>query len=204
VAELTIGLMLNLLRHISFVDRELRKGNWLKETGNLLRGKKVGIIGLGRIGKKVAELLRPFDVRVSGADLQPDYAWFKANDVLPVTLDDLIADADIISLHLSHLGGNKHLLGEKEFNAMKKGAFILNLSRGDVINEAALFGALSSGKIAGAALDVFSKEPYDGPLKKLDSVILTPHIGSYAREARIEMETQAVANLLKALGHNIK
>ncbi|MFA4991119.1 MAG: phosphoglycerate dehydrogenase [Candidatus Omnitrophota bacterium] len=194
VAELTVALMLNLIRKVSASGQDLKNGKWDKRMGNLLSGKKIGIVGFGRIGKKTAGLLRPFGCLIKYADpfLSGDVEGFEG-----ARLEELLAWADIVSLHVSN---GEEILGEKEMLAMKKGAWLLNMSRGGVVNEEALFKALGSGHLSGAALDVFKKEPYDGPLRKLDNVVLTPHIGSYAKEARVKMEYDAVQNLLKGLG----
>jgi D-3-phosphoglycerate dehydrogenase len=199
VAELTIGLIFDLLRRISFLDRELRKGNWRKETGSLLRDRRVGIVGLGRIGKRVAQLLVALSAKVAGTDIKPDFEWLQANQVPLVSLEDLLKESEILCLHVSYTADNKHLIGKKEMGAMREGAYLLNLSRAGVVDEGALYLMLASGHLSGAALDVFDQEPYNGPLTKLDNVVLTPHIGSYAREARLEMEMQAVKNLLSVL-----
>jgi D-3-phosphoglycerate dehydrogenase len=199
VAELTIGLIFNLLKRVSFLDRELRKGNWIKETGSLVQDKEFGIIGLGRIGKRVAEMLLALGAKVAGTDIQPDYEWLKKNQVPLVSLEELLKQSKILCLHVSYAVGNEHLIGRKEMEGMPKGAYLINTSRGEVIDQDALYSMLTNGHLAGAALDVFDHEPYTGPLTKLDNVILTPHIGSYAKETRLEMETQAVKNLLSAL-----
>jgi D-3-phosphoglycerate dehydrogenase len=199
VAELTIGLIFNLLRKISFLDRELRKGNWKKEMGSLVQGKKVGIIGLGRIGKRVAEKLLALGAKVAGTDIQPDYEWLQKTQVPLLDLEELLKQSEILCLHLSHKPDNEHLIGKKEIEAMPQGAYLINASRGEVIDQDALYSMLANGHLSGAALDVFDQEPYTGPLTKLDNVILTPHIGSYAREARIEMEIQAAQNLIEGL-----
>ena len=199
VAELTIGLILNLLRKISFMDRELRKGNWSKESGNLVRGKKVGIVGLGRIGKRVSEMLLALGANVAGTDIQPDHDWLKAKQVHLVSLEELLKQSEILCLHVSYTGSNEFLIGRNEMESMPKGACLINTSRGEIIDEDALYSMLTDGHLSGAALDVFSDEPYTGPLTKLENVVLTPHIGSYAREARIEMEIQAAENLIEEL-----
>jgi len=199
VAELTIGLIFNLLRKISFLDRELRKGNWKKEMGSLVQGKQVGIIGLGRIGKRVAEMLLALGAKVAGTDIQPDYEWLQKTQVPLLDLEELLKKSEILCLHLSHKTNNEHLIGSKELKTMPKGAYLINTSRGDIIDHDALYSMLTSGHLSGAALDVFDQEPYAGPLTKLDNVILTPHIGSYAREARVEMEIQAAENLIEGL-----
>lgn len=199
VAELTIGLIFNLLRRVSFFDRELRKGNWIKDTGSLGRGKRVGIIGLGRIGKRVAEMLLALGAKVAGTDIQPDYEWLQKNQVPLVSLEELLKQSEILCLHVSHKPDNEHLIGRKELETMPKGAYLINTSRGEVIDHDALYSMLTNGHLAGAALDVFEQEPYTGPLTQLDNVVLTPHIGSYAREARVEMEIQAAKNLIEEL-----
>ena len=199
VAELTIGLILNLLRRISSLDRELRKGGFRKESGSLLRDKKVGIIGLGRIGKRVAEMLLALGAKVAGTDIRPDSVWLQEKQVSLVSLEELLKESEILCLHVSYTAGGEYLIGKKEMEAMRKGAYLVNTSRGEVIDHDALYSMLTSGHLAGAALDVFDHEPYDGPLTQLDSTVLTPHIGSYAREARVEMEIQAAENLIEGL-----
>jgi len=199
VAELAIGLIFNLLRRISFLDRELRKGNWTKEMGSLMRGKRIGIVGLGRIGKEVAEMLLALGAKVSGTDVQADSVWLQKKQVPLVSLEELLQQSEILCLHVSHTVSNKYIIGKKEIEAMPKGAYLINTSRGEVVDHDALYSMLTNGHLSGAALDVFDHEPYTGPLTRLDNVILTPHIGSYAREARVEMEIQAAANLIEGL-----
>jgi D-3-phosphoglycerate dehydrogenase len=193
VAELTIGLMIDLLRGVSQLNSQLHQGQWKKSMGYLLFQKCIGIVGFGRIGRKVAELLNAF-----GCELKFYDKYIKTNieGVKRVELDELLAWSQIVTIHISE---GAELITPDKLNRMKKGAWLLNTSRGGVVNEQALFTALENNHLAGAALDVFLQEPYDGNFKKLDNIILTPHIGSYAREARVHMETQAVENLLQAL-----
>lgn len=193
VAELTVGLILNLLRKVCWMDRNLRNEQWKKMMGNLLNKKKVGIKGLGRIGKKVAELLRPFGCEIAYADPFVDDGLL---GMKRLSFDDLLGWADIITIHVSV---KDRLVGEKEFRLMKKGAWLINTSRGGVVDEKVLYEHLKNGYLAGAALDVFEEEPYAGPIKELDNVIVTPHIGSYAKETRVKMEREAVENLIKGL-----
>lgn len=193
VAELTIGLILNLLRKVSLMNTTMRNGKWGKLMGNLLHKKRVGIKGFGRIGKKVAELLRPFGCEIAYSDPFVEDGLF---GLRRLSLEELLGWADIVSIHVST---KETLVGRKEFQLMRKGAWLINASRGGVVEESVLYEYLKSGYLSGAALDVFSDEPYVGPLKDLENVILTPHIGSYAMEARAEMEKQAVENLLKGL-----
>jgi len=197
VAELTVGLILGLLRRIPEADRALRAGRWQKAMGELLRGKALGIVGLGRIGRRVVELIGPFGVRVLAADPCTDTSFAAQHRVTVTNLPGLLREADIVSLHLASSGGV--LIGERELGWMKPSAYLLNLARGGVVDEAALARALAEGRLAGAALDVFAEEPYIGPLAGLENVILTPHIGSYARETRIEQEEAAALNLIEAV-----
>ena len=198
VAELTIGLMLDMLRHISKMDRDIRSGLWKKYTGNLLSEKKVGIIGFGKVGQKVAELLMPFGCEIVCYDIRMEDKELK---IKIASLDEILRTSDIISIHVSSKG---QIIGKEEFKKIKKGAWIINVSRGGVIDESELYKALKKGHLSGAALDVFEQEPYAGPLKELDNVILTPHIGSYAKEGRINMEIDAVKNLLDGAGIFVK
>lgn len=193
VAELTIGLILNLLRKINQADSAIRNDKWEKPMGNLLTGKKVGIIGFGRIGRKVSELLVSFGCEIRYYDIRTEDEGLRTERV---ELDELLKTSDIISIHAST---KEQVIGVDELNLMKKGAWLINVSRGGVVDEEALYQALREGHLAGAALDVFKQEPYTGKLKDLENIILTPHIGSYAKESRIEMEMQAVENLLKGL-----
>ncbi len=194
VAELVLGLMLTLLRHVPHMDRDIRAGKWQKRMGNLIQGKTVGIIGFGRIGQKVGELVQAIGAQLVYCDPAVNKPGYKK-----LSLDELLAQSDIVTLHLS--GGSKGapLLGDKELRGMKPGGWLINCARGGLVDEAALGLALQEGRLAGAALDVFTQEPYTGPLAKLDNVILTPHIGSYAVESRVQMEIDAVKNLIKGL-----
>ena len=196
VAELTVGLIINILRKVNQMDRGLRKGIWQKEMGSLLQGKSIGIIGFGKIGQKVAELLVSFGTNVGYYDLNDIPCSMNCRSL---DLKTLLSSSDIISIHSSVLS-KKAILGQEELQFIKKGAYIINTSRGGMIDEEALYGALKNGHIAGACLDVFDQEPYKGKLIELDNVILTPHIGSYAKEARIKMEIDAVENLLSYKG----
>jgi len=194
VSELTVALILNLLRKVIRMDAAVRKDEWGKMMGNLLCGKKAGIIGFGRIGKKVAELLNSFGCEIAYTDPAVENEF---TDMKRMSLSDLLGWSNIVTLHVS---GDGMVLGKKELQLMKKGAWLVNVSRGGTVDENALYEALKEGRLAGAALDVFEKEPYDGPLSQLNNVILTPHVGSYAKEARVEMEIEAVENLLEGLG----
>lgn len=193
VAELTIGALLSLFRSIPAKDRAVRLGHWDKRPGHQLSGKTVAVIGFGRIGQRVGGLLQAFSARVVAVD--PAYSG-EVNGVSIVNLEKALREADIITLHAS---GESCLIHEAEFQRMKPGVYLLNAARGSLVDEAALIRALKREQVAGAWLDTFSREPYDGPLRKYEQVILTPHIGSYTFECRREMELEAVENLLKGL-----
>ena len=192
VAELTLGCLLSLLRNVSMMDREMHRGEWSKRMGRELRGMKVAVVGYGNIGRRVAELLNAFGADVKAVDPLCSVA---SEGVELAELKDALGCADIITLHCS---GDREVLGEKEFGFMKKGVLILNAARGKLVNETALASALDSGDVAGAWLDTFESEPYNGELCRCENVILTPHIGSMTRECRTNMEMQAVENLLEA------
>lgn len=199
VAELTVGLILNLLRGICAEDRSIRSGGWKKHMGNLLSGKTLGILGLGRIGKRVVELTTAFGLRYIAWDISPDKQFADKHKVSFRDLDQLLKEADIITIHLPYSSKLKGIIGEREFRLMKRDAFLINIARGGLVDEGELCKALKEGRIAGAALDVFDQEPYTGSLRELDNIILTSHIGSYAKEARVEMEVQAAKNLIEGL-----
>lgn len=194
VAELTLGYALDLMRKITQQDRELRSGIWKKRMGNTLQGKKVGIIGFGRIGQAVASVFAPLGVEIAFNDPIATSEAYQS-----MSVDALLGWADILTLHCSKTGGECSLFTTERLQQMKKGSWIINASRGGIIEEDALYELCKSGHLAGAAIDVFDAEPYDGPLKELDNVILTPHIGSYAMESRIQMEIDTIRNLLDAL-----
>ncbi|MBU4376484.1 MAG: phosphoglycerate dehydrogenase [Candidatus Omnitrophica bacterium] len=195
VAELAVGLILNLLRKVTRMNAAVKDGIWDKQMGNLLHGKKTGIIGFGRIGQKTGELLSAFGAELAYCDREPKTFSI---DCKQMKFRDILEWADILTLHLDVSNTCGYMIGEKELKMMKKGSWLINLSRGGVVDEQALFVAIKSGHLQGAALDVFEREPYNGPLIELDNVILTPHIGSYAKESRIRMEIEAAENLIKA------
>ena len=196
VAELALGLMLSVLRKIAEADRNLRAGKWWPLMGGLLGQRTVGVVGYGRIGRKVGGLVRAFGARVLAHD---------ARTLPPETgvdfcgLDALLAAADVITLHLPSGPDTLHLIGRERIAKIKEGAVLVNTARGDLVDEAALCEALAAGKLGGAGLDTFEREPYSGPLCQLPQVVLTAHMGSYAEEARSVMEEEAARNLLDGL-----
>jgi len=194
VAELTIGLILSCLRSIVFSDHNIKKGFWQKPMGELLNGKTIGILGFGNIGYRVGCLCKAFHANV----LYYDTCSKKVEGFKRTDLSHIFEVSDIITVHIS---STDVLLGAEQLSALKKGVIIINTSRPTAIDEKALYTALQSGKVMAAGLDVFSKEPYSGELIKMSNVVLTPHIGSYAREARIKMEIAAVNNLVNNLAN---
>jgi len=195
VAELVLGSVLALLRGIHKSDADMRAGKWTRPFGALLFGKTVGLVGCGRVGAMTARLFGAFGCTVCGTD--PAGSLGDAGEMLG--LDELLARCDIVSLHVPYSPALHHYFDEGRIRSMKPGALLVNASRGGLVDEEALRAALLEGRLSGAVLDTFEKEPYDGPLAGLDNTLLTAHIGSYAREARVMMERQAVENLLAAL-----
>ncbi|MBT8172664.1 MAG: D-2-hydroxyacid dehydrogenase [Nitrosopumilus sp.] len=188
VAELVLGLMLSLARQTARGDRAIRNGEWLKKElkGTELRGKYLGIIGLGNIGKRLGRLARALNMNIIGYDVVPiDEEFSKEVGLMKADLNTLLQSSDYISIHVPLLDSTHHLLDAQKMSTMKKTAKIINTSRGGVVDEEALYNALKNGTLGGAALDVFEKEPAIGnKLAELDNVILTPHIGAQTKEAQ--------------------
>lgn len=199
VAELTLAMTLSLLRRIPQADAAMHQHKWKKQIGNLILDKKIGVIGLGRIGRLVSELFRGIGNPVIGYDPYANRDWAKEKGVEIKSFEEVLTEADILTLHIPGNKDKSPVITLTELNRMKDGAFLINIARGGVVDEDALFTALKSGKLAGAAVDVYTKEPYDGPLCDLDNVILTPHLGSYAKEGKLKMEVDACKNLIDAL-----
>jgi D-3-phosphoglycerate dehydrogenase len=173
------------------MDRAFHQKQWDKRIGRQLKGMKVLLIGYGRIGKAVGHLLEAFEAQILVCD-----PLFQEGDGsrMAVNLHQALPLADAITLHAS---GEERILGPKEFGLMKRGAILLNAARGELIDEEALREALDSGRVAGAWLDTFAQEPYQGPLTCYEQLMLTPHIGSYTYEGRLQMELDAVDNLIR-------
>jgi len=203
VAEMTIAMTLSLLRKIPQAHVNIKKSIWKKEIGNLLFGKTVGIVGLGRIGKMVAEMFSKLGNTVIGFDLYPDNDWAQKNEVNIVELDELLEKSDIVTLHVPPNKDKSFIIGKKQLFKMKPSSLLINAARGGVVDEDYLYLMLDSNRLAGAAIDVFSEEPYNGPFVKLDNVVLTPHLGSYAAEGKLQMEIDAVNNLIKVLKNEL-
>jgi phosphoglycerate dehydrogenase-like enzyme len=195
VAELAIGLLLTLARHISVHDRSVRAGSWRRMTGVELAGKRLGVIGYGAIGREVTRIAHGLDMQVVAHDPFVDEA-----EVPLVGLDELYATSDVVSLHLPLTRETRGFVGELELEAMKPSAFLINAARGGLVDERALAEALRSGALAGAALDGFEAEPLaQSPLRELDNVVLSPHAGASTHEAVLRAATRAVDQLLADL-----
>ena len=188
VAELVVGLMLSMAREIPRADREIRNGNWIKKEmmGSELKGKYLGIIGLGNIGKRLGRLARALNMNIIGYDIVPINEEFsKEVGLMKADLDTLLASSDYVSLHVPLLDSTKHMINAEKLRLMKKTAHIVNTSRGGVIDEEALYNALKDGNLESAALDVFEIEPATGnKLANLPNFIATPHIGAQTKEAQ--------------------
>ncbi len=201
-AEHTMSMMLALSRNIPQASASLKRNEWdrKKFIGMEVYGKTLGVIGLGRIGSEVAKRSLAFGMTVIAYDPYSSVEKAEELNVSLVELNDLLKRADYITIHVPLTGETRHLIGEKQFKLMKKGARIMNCARGGLIDEAALLGALKSGKIGGAALDVFEKEPpKDNPLLKLDNVIFTPHLGASTEEAQVNVAVDICKQMVDAL-----
>jgi D-3-phosphoglycerate dehydrogenase len=188
VGELVIGLMLSLAREIPRADREVRNGNWIKKElmGTELRGKYLGIVGLGNIGKRLGRLAKALNMNIIGYDVVPiDEEFSKEVGLMKADLGTLLASSDYVSLHVPLLDSTKHLINAEKMDTMKNTSRIINTSRGGVIDEDALYEYLKDGKLGGAALDVFEVEPAtSNKLTSLPNFISTPHMGAQTKEAQ--------------------
>lgn len=196
VAEMTVAALLALGRRLAPMNEALHAGAWKKAIGFGLGGLEVLLIGYGRIGRRVGELLRVFGARLLVCDpMLP--AGASLGDATRVDLDAGLARTDVLSLHAS---GASCILDAAAFAKMKPGVVLLNSARGELVDEAALIAALDAGKVAGGWFDAFAKEPYEGPLTRYPQMLLTPHAATYTRQCRLRMETEAVENVLRDLG----
>jgi phosphoglycerate dehydrogenase-like enzyme len=200
VAELTLGLMVALARQVAYGDRLLRGGGWERLVGPELWGKTLGVVGLGRVGKSVALLARAFGMRVVATDVVLDHTFGSTHAVDYVPLPKLLRTGDFVSLHCPLTPSTRGLMNERTLGLMKPGAYLINTSRGPVVEEEALVQALRSKQIAGAALDVFEAEPHIGAkLREEPRVILTPHVGGSSDEALERMMELALLNVTQVL-----
>lgn len=199
VAELTVTNILNLLRHIHQSDRSVREGAWNRLMGRLVHEIIIGVIGVGRIGRRVIRLLAPFAPTILANDTDPKVYGTPMSNTKWCSKEDVVGTADIITLHIPMHSENHHFVDRSLIAQMKTGTFLINTSRGAIIDTEALTDALVQNHLGGAALDVYEKEPYEGPLTKLDNTVLTAHIGASARESRYLMELGAAEDCIKVL-----
>ncbi|MBM3229516.1 hydroxyacid dehydrogenase [Candidatus Parvarchaeota archaeon] len=190
VAELAVGLIFSLLRKIPQAHASMKAGKWEKKslTGLELSGKAVGIVGYGRIGSAVGRMCKALGMRV----LYTNLADLNDGVGKHVELELLLAEADVISIHTVLTDQTRGMFNAQAFSKMKKGAYLINLARGQIVDEDALYDALISGQLAGAALDVFSQEPYTGKLLGLENIVLTPHIGASTKEAQLRIGAEII------------
>jgi len=206
VAELTVALMLCLARMIPYADRAMKEGRWVKGElmGVELRGKKLGIIGFGRIGYEVAKRARAFEMEILVYDVLLDKLMDRVREVgaKGCTLEELLRESDFISIHVPLTPETRHMIGEKELRMMKETAYLVNTSRGGVIDEMALLKALKEGWIAGAAVDVYEVEPPTNmELIRLPNVVCTPHIGGQTAEAQRRNAVMIANKMVNVLKH---
>jgi phosphoglycerate dehydrogenase-like enzyme len=196
VAELVISCMIALLHLVPQANLEVRCGKWRQLRGRQLTNRIVGIVGCGHVGKDVALLLRAFGCRVLAHDILDFPEFYAANQVTPVSLEDLLAQSDIVTLHLPLDDSTRNMLSAARLALMRPGAFLINAARGNLVDEAALKARLKDGRLAGAAFDVFAIEPpEDRELLALPNFIATPHIGGSTEEAILAMGRAAIAGL---------
>jgi len=200
VAELTLALMLSLARNLPQQLDAVQQGGWEPIMGMELAGKTLGIVGFGHIGRAVAQRARAFEMKVFATDPYPDLEFAAAYDVTFTTLEKLLAESDFVSLHLFLNVKNRHLINTERLGLMKPTAYLINTARGGIVDNTALFDALQSKRLAGAALDVIDPEPPDGsPLLELPNVLITPHTGTATIEYRERSAQMAAESVVSAL-----
>ncbi|MGI6687973.1 MAG: phosphoglycerate dehydrogenase [Christensenellales bacterium] len=200
VAEMAFALMISAARKVVEGDRSLRRGNWDKLTGYSLIGKTLGIVGTGAIGRKLAEYVKGFNMRVIAYDMFESEQFIQQGGEY-VCFDELVTQSDFISIHVPLTKQTHHLFGENEFSKMKESAILVNTSRGSVVDEQALITALQDKKIAAAGLDVFEQEPLPlkSVLRELENVVIVPHIAAFSIDTMRKMDLQAIKNMTEAL-----
>ncbi|CEP69388.1 D-isomer specific 2-hydroxyacid dehydrogenase,catalytic domain [Moorella glycerini] len=201
VADMAFCLLLAVARKLTLADKQVRTGVWQTVVGIELWNKTIGIIGLGKIGKAVALRAKGFQMRILAFDSYPDRDFITRERIELVSLEELLSQADFISLHLPATPETRGLIGAKELALTKSGAILVNTSRGDIVDEAALYTALKEGRLGGAGLDVFNIEPPDtsSPLFELPNVVVSPHSGAHTVEAINKMGTIAAQNVVNVL-----
>jgi D-3-phosphoglycerate dehydrogenase len=200
VADLAFGLILSLARRIPEADQKTKSGKWEKIIGKSVWEKTLGVIGLGKIGRQVVKRARGFQMNILVFDLIKDKKFAQRYGIKYVNLEKLLQKSDYITIHIPLNDATRGMISYKELEKIKKEAFLINTSRGGIVDEQALYKALRNNQLKGAALDVYHNEPpIESPLKELDNVIMTPHIGAYTEEAIENMGMQAAQNLIDVL-----
>tara|TARA_B110000008_G_scaffold277810_1_gene319990 strand:- start:3498 stop:4478 length:981 start_codon:yes stop_codon:yes gene_type:complete len=198
VAELTIGLIITLLRSVQLSNLEMHSGEWKRYFGKRIANSTIGIIGLGRIGARILNRLKVFGTpRLLVNDISPNLELDRSFKLEWVDKNTIYKESDIISLHLPLTKLTKNMISEKQLKLMKSDASIINTSRGGIINELDLYNVMKSGHLSGAAIDVFEQEPYSGLLKELDRCLLTAHMGSMSIDCRTRMEVEATEEAVR-------
>lgn len=204
VAELALAMFLSLSRNLRRQANSMSRREWNRLEAHLLGGRTVGLVGLGRTGRRVAELCRAFGAHVLASDPFAETSAARELGVELVPLEQLLRAADIVSLHAAKSADQPLMLGAVELAIMKRGAVLVNLARGGMVDEAALVDALQSGHLAGAGMDVFAQEPYTGLLCDFENVILTPHSATLTVETRARMELECVEKALRFVDGRIR
>jgi len=204
VADLTVGFMLALLRSIFPAADSTRAGKWERFVGRELGSITVGVVGTGQIGRSVIRRLSGFRPRILAFDVYQDAALSEKEGFEYVPLDQLLLESDLVTLHVPLMDATRKMISEKKLRLMKPTACLINIARGELVDEEALAEALASGGLAGAGVDVFATEPpQSSPLLKLKNVIATPHIGAYTSEAMETMATRCAETVVAVLAGNL-
>lgn len=200
VAELSIALILSVARKVPYLDQSTRTGGWVRSTGMELKGKTLGILGLGAIGRALAEIAQGFGMKVIAYDPYINEEYAAEKNIAVVDFEEAIRQGDVISIHVPLTEENKHLIDGATIEKMKDGVIIVNASRGGLIDEDAAYDALKSGKLGGLGLDAFEIEPpTDSKLFEFENVVVTPHTGAHTKEATENMANGAIKNLIDVL-----
>lgn len=199
VAEHAFSLLLALAKFVTVTDRQMRQGLWIRDVTIPIRGRVMGIVGLGRIGQAMALRALAFGMKVIAFDVQPNAEFVKKHAIEMVELPELLKQSDVVSLHAPMGAATKHLINKQTLALMKPTSFLINTARGGLIDEEALVDALQRRKIAGAGLDVFAQEPPpdNHPFFKLDNVVMTPHLGGTDVQSRLDMAELAARSVVE-------
>jgi len=206
VADLTIGLMISLLRSVHIANDSMHNGRWQRYFGRRLGDVTIGIIGVGRIGTRVIRRLKGFNCpKILSNDLNPNQSFGDSYGLVWTSKKDIYRHADIISLHVPLTSKTRNMISQQDLLSMKPDALLINTSRGGIVNEEDLFNVMSNGHLCGAAMDVFEQEPYEGPLRGIERCLLTSHMGSMTVDCRLKMEREATEEAMRFIaGETLK